>query len=238
MKRELTSEIMDAPQVPRNDLDRALRYIRWINTRFGGVHALLSHLEPWSARWEKGRPVTLLDVGTGSGDLPLAAAKWAKARGHDLRVTGLDKHPTTTALARDYISVNHEGGGGAVTIVEGDALELDQQYSAGSFDYVHAGLFLHHLNEDHIVRVLTSMNRIARRGIIWNDLVRSRIGYAFIWLFTIGQPEIVRHDARVSVKAGFTKPEAMNLARAAGISYADHRWNLFTHRFTVAGEKK
>src|SRR6185369_6131668 len=100
MQRTLTSELMDDPDVPRQELGRALWYIRAVNRRLGGVKALLSHLKAWSVRWPKDVPITLLDVATGSADLPLAAWRWAKGAGFDLRVTAIDKHGETLEFAK------------------------------------------------------------------------------------------------------------------------------------------
>jgi hypothetical protein len=232
MQRTLTSELMDDPAVPRRELGRALRYIRVVNRRLGGVKALLSHLKAWSARWPKDRPVTLLDVATGSADLPLAAWRWAKGAGFDLRITAIDKHSETLEFAREQVR-----GVDAIRIVAGDALTMDDAFAPGSFDYAHAGLFLHHLPEAQVVQVLRSMDRAASKGIVWNDLVRSPVGYRVIKLLTIGQPRIVKHDARVSVLAGFTHEEAEALAGRAGISYSKYSWSVLAHRFTIAGEK-
>jgi ubiquinone/menaquinone biosynthesis C-methylase UbiE len=79
--------------------------------------------------------VTLLDVATGSADLPLAATRWARRAGFQLRVTGVDKHHATLALAREHVKDE-------VELRPADALELDTYFMPGSFDYVHAGLFL------------------------------------------------------------------------------------------------
>lgn len=79
----------------------------------------------------------------------------------------------------------------AITLVHADALALDERLEPRSFDYVHAGLFLHHLREDAILRVLRSMDRLARRGIVWNDLVRSRVGHLVITAMTIGKPRMI-----------------------------------------------
>ena len=98
-------------------------------------------------------------------------------------------------------------------------------------------LFLHHLPDDSIIKVLRSMDRVASQGLIWNDLVRSQAGYRVIKLLTIGQPEIVKHDARVSLLAGFTQEEAEAARGGAGISYARYSSSFLTHRFTLAGEK-
>jgi hypothetical protein len=57
-------------------------------------------------------------------------------------------------------------------------------------------------------------------------------------LLTLGMPRIIKHDARVSVQAGFTQEEAEALTARAGISYAKYSWRVITHRFTIAGEKQ
>jgi ubiquinone/menaquinone biosynthesis C-methylase UbiE len=222
---------MDDPAVSPAELGSALEYIRRVNQRLGGISTLLSPLRDWSAGWVRGETITLLDIGTGSADLPVAAWRWAQDAGFKLRATGIDKHPKTLDYAREF--VKRAGGLKAVEIIEADALALDQRFAPGSFDYVHAGLFLHHLTTADAITVLASMRRLARRGVIWNDLVRSPLGVAFIRLATIAQPRMIRHDATVSVQAGFRKREALEMARQAGWESPEHHWNLFTHRFCV-----
>ena len=236
-QRRLTPELMDDPAVDPQQLGKALRYIRGVNKRLGGVDALIRRLEPWSARWPTSRPVTLLDIATGSADLPIEAVRWARGRGFDLRVTGIDLHATTLELARDHVDA-HPDVADAITLVRADALELDERFDPESFDYVHAGLFLHHLKEIQVMTVLRIMDRLAARGIIWNDLVRSTAARAVIHVLTIGQAEMIKHDARVSVEAGFTRREVLDIARRVDLGYCTYDWSLLTHRFTLAGERR
>lgn len=211
--RVLTPEHMDDPDVPPSELETSLAYLRALNRRFGGQRGLIDRLEHWSRRWNPGQPITLLDVGTGSGDIPLAACAWARRRGFVLRVTAVDLHPRTVEAARRQ--VEHEP---LIEVVQADAAELDRRFAPGSFDYAHAGLFLHHLPDDLVVRVLSHMRTLASRGVVWNDLVRSRASLVLAHAATLGRPSIIRHDAIVSVRAGFTKAEALDLARQAGIA--------------------
>ncbi len=236
MRRRLVGELMDDPGVPREQLDSALHYIRKINAKMGGVEALLGHLRAWSARWDRTVPVTILDVGTGSADLPLAVYRWANEAGFLVQITGVDIHETTLDLAREQVG-KVAGAAGAITLLREDALKLEERFAARSFEYVHAGLFLHHLTDEQVLEVLRSMDRLAWRGMVWNDLVRSRVGHAVITLMTLGKPRIIAHDARASVAAGFTREEVEGFARRAGIGYARYGWNIFSHRFTLAGEK-
>lgn len=233
MRRVLVGELMDEPGVSAEDLDLSLRYIRWVNRRLGGSRGLLRHLQAWSARWPRDRPVTLLDIATGSADIPIAARTWAVDRGFDLRITALDLHPTTLDLARRHVA---KSGVDGITLLQADALRLMDPYGPDSFDYVHAGMFLHHLGQIEVLTVLRIMDRLARAGFVWNDLIRSRLAAAAVNVFLIGQPHIIRHDARASIRAAFTRADALDAARRVGITYARYR-TLLGHRFTLAGEK-
>lgn len=238
MQRVRVPELMDDPEVGREDLDQALAYIRVVNRRFGGTEALLRRLKEWSVQWPKSGEgtVTLLDIATGSADVPVAAVRWARGAGFDLRVTGVDIHETTLDLAREHVRANGDVAD-AITLERRDALRLMDEFAPGSFDYVHAGLFLHHLPEIEVLTVLRIMERLARRGIVWNDLARNPLAIAAVHLLTIGKPRIVRHDARVSVRAGFTRREALDFARRLDLTYARYRLDVQTQRFTLAGEK-
>lgn len=222
---------MDDPNVPDEELHGALRYLRWVNRSLGGTSALIHHFIRWSARWPKGRPITMLDVGTGSGDIPLAVRAWGKKNGHDIRIVGVDSHAKTVEIARAHTA--HEPG---IEIVHADAVTLRDRFPAESFDYVHAGLFLHHLKEIQVLTVLAAMHRLAKAGVVWNDLVRSRMNRVILEIGMIGAPAIVKHDGRVSLAAGFTREEAINLAQRTDMSYLSWRRPFPWYRFTLAGE--
>lgn len=236
MRRLLTPEFMDEPGVARDELSRALKFIRVVNARLGGSAALIGHLRRWSVDWPKDRPVTLLDIATGSADIPVAAVRWARSRGFDLRVTGVDLHETTLELAREHVDRAADVRD-AITLQRADALALTDTFTPGSFDYAHAGMFLHHLSFEKGLTVLRIMDRLARRGIVLNDLHRSRLAAVCIDLMTLGTPRMVRHDARVSVRAGFTRAEIENMARRLDLTYCRFRLRFFDQRFTLAGQR-
>lgn len=232
MQRVLTPELMDDPRVPEPELRSALGYLRFVNRFLGGSRALLRHLAPWSRRWPRDRPVTLLDLGTGSADVPLTACRWARARGIELRVTAIDTHEATLRVARERAA-----GEPWVRIEACDARGAIAKFGDGSFDYVHAGLFLHHLSDADVLIVLTDMGRLCRAGLVWNDLRRSALHRVLVAAAVIGQRRIARHDAKVSVEAGFTREEVERLATEASVPWARiHAGPLF-YRFTLAGER-
>ncbi len=228
--RRRIPEFMDDPDVDPAELERAMRFIRAVNRRLGGTRAALAVLKRWSAGRPPGEPVRILDVGTGSADIPLAIARWAASTGRRVHITAIDRHQTAIAIARTLLRETDP-----IELVEADALRLMELYEPGSFSYAHAGMFLHHLDDVEVVTVLRIMERLASRGVIWNDLVRGPIEAAFIRALTIGQGRIVRQDAIASVAAGFTKREALDLAGRAGLDRVRYRRHLFG-RFVLTGE--
>jgi hypothetical protein len=97
-------------------------------------------------------------------------------------------------------------------------------------------MFVHHLDENVVVTVLKEMDRVAARGLIAADLLRSRRAYAWITLFTLFAGPMVRHDARVSVAGAFSRDELLALGGSAGLKYLKP-YRHFGHRLILAGIK-
>jgi ubiquinone/menaquinone biosynthesis C-methylase UbiE len=220
---------MDAPDADPRVLSDSLRFIRRINSALLYTRSTISHLEKFSRSWKRGETIQMIDLGTGSADVPLAVVRWGRRRGFDVRVTGVDLHATTCRAAREVTRDEPR-----VDIVRADALNLP--FDAGSFDYALSGMFLHHLSDQDGVRVLVAMDRVARRGIVAADLLRNRRAYAWICLFTLFANPMVRHDARVSVAQAYSEAEVRGLLERSGLRYLRY-FRHFGHRFALAGEK-
>ena len=227
--RRRTAERMDNDAADTEELRRSLRFIRRVNSLLGYTRSVVRHLERFSRSWAAGQRIEIIDLATGSADVPRAVLAWAARRGFDVHITAVDRHARTIEEAR-------RGGESdpRLTLVEGDVFNLP--FAEGTFDYAMTNMFLHHLDEDGIVNVLRTMDRLARRGVIASDLLRRRRAYAWISLMTLLAGSMVRHDARASVTQALTKDEVLRLREAAGVGYARfHRH--FGHRFVLAGEK-
>lgn len=244
--RQLSREHMDDPQATAHDVDEALQFIRIVNRRLGGTGAALRQFKRWARTWPissdrsiphpaatspEERVINILDIGTGSADIPLAIAEWAESNGHRVMITAVDLHPVTLELAKQHVGERTD-----IQLIQADALRLMDRFAPRSFNYVHAGMFLHHLDDVQALTVLTIMDRLATRGMIWNDLLRGWIGRVGVRLATLRAPALVRHDAVVSVEAGFTRVESLALTERAGWRKLQFRRHLF-HRFTVISEK-
>jgi ubiquinone/menaquinone biosynthesis C-methylase UbiE len=221
---------MDADDVDAALLDDSLAFIRRVNVALGYTRATLRHLERFSRRWLPGQRVTILDVATGSADVPVAILRWASRRGFDVRVIGVDRHAATVAAAARAAA----GWGDRLALVRGDALALP--VGAGGVDYAIASMFLHHLSDADATAALAAMGQVARRGVIVADLLRHRRAYAWISLLTLLSNPMVRHDARVSIRQAFTKDEVLRIRDEAGLGFAAYHRH-FGHRFVLAGER-
>jgi hypothetical protein len=99
--------MMDDPGAERGELSDALQFLRTVNRRCGGASSLLAHLGRWSGRWPRAGEgvVTMLDIGTGSADIPVAARSWAARRGFDLvGIAHLNEQEVIINLGKEFIA--------------------------------------------------------------------------------------------------------------------------------------
>jgi ubiquinone/menaquinone biosynthesis C-methylase UbiE len=228
VQRRREAEWMDADDADPRQLQRSLAFIRRINSFLGYTRATLRHLERFSRAWRPGQRIDIIDLATGSGDLPRAILRWARRSGFDVHIVAVDRHPVTARSA---------AGGPAdprLTIVQADVLQLP--FAPGSFDYALTSMFLHHLDDAQTVHLLATMGRLARQGVIVADLLRHRRAYRWICLFTLLSGPMIRHDARVSVAQAFTRSEILRLRDQADLGFARYYLH-FGYRFVLAGEK-
>jgi ubiquinone/menaquinone biosynthesis C-methylase UbiE len=230
-ERRRQPEWMDDPAVDPAELRQSLAYLRRINSLLGYNRSIVRHLDRFSRRWPPGRPVHVVDVATGSGDLPRAILGWSGRRGFDVWVVGVDLHATSVRIAAELTPPHLSP---RLRFVQADALRLP--FADGSFDYATSALFLHHLDEDSAVAVIREMARVARRGIVVADLLRHRRAYAWITLLTLFSRPMARHDARASVAQAFTRDEVLRLRDRAGVDFTSYSRH-FGHRFAIAGER-
>lgn len=218
---------MDDPAVGEVEMARSFRFIRAVNRSLGGISSLRSVFERDLRTWTRDRPIRWLDAGTGAADIPLAIDAWARRAGRTIHCVAVDNHPACLAVARGAI-----GDHPRIEVRRGDLRGLDRDLAGERFDYAHAGMVLHHLDDAAIVDALRAMATLART-IVWNDLLRSRWSRWAIRALTVASDESVRFDARLSVEKGFTTQEARTFAERAGLAVRDVRTRRILGRFVL-----
>lgn len=206
---ELT-ELLDAPAPDRATLGRNLRDIRLINRGLGWTAAVRREVAAVTA--ELGlRDFTLLDVATGSADIPLAIIAWARPR--RLRVGAFAGDLSADVLAA---AKRRAGPTAPVALLRFDARHAP--FADGSVDIVTCSLTLHHFAPPDATAVLRELARVTRRALVVSDLERSWPGYcAARLLASLLRNRMTRHDAPVSVLRAYTAPEVRRLARDADL---------------------
>lgn len=213
-------EFLDRP-APHADREAALRDIDRLNAWFGGYRLTrrqIDRLGDGAAR------LTVIDVGGGGGAFARRLARAARRRGRVLRVIVVDR---TTGLAGDDPDV---------LAVRADATALPFREAAA--DVVTASLLLHHLEPDAAARSLAEMRAVARRAVVVNDLLRTRLTLALVWLATrlFARHRFARHDGPLSVRRAYAPDELRTLAEKAGIARLAIRRHPLLGRLVAVAE--
>jgi ubiquinone/menaquinone biosynthesis C-methylase UbiE len=215
-------ELLDETGHDPVELAQNLRDIRRVNRLLGGTSTVLRHLPRLLDQVPATQMASILDLATGSADIPLAIADWAAKHGRAVEIVASDSSDEILDVARPNVA-----GRSNVSLAKYDARAVplpDQQ-----FDIVLCSLSLHHFDPDDAVAVLREMVRLARIGFILNDLRRGRFGFVAAWaaarLTTTNR--LTRNDAPLSVRRAYTPAELSDLLRRAGITDAaisKHLW--------------
>ena len=196
-------EYLDAPGIDPRLVRRSLADVALANALFGGTRAVL--VEVGNVLPELGATATLLDVGSGIGDIAARARELARQRGTDLSLVTIDMAETLAVASRARTG----------NAVRGDATSLP--FADRSVDVVMCSQTLHHFDDASASRVLRELDRVARVRVIVSDLRRSWIAAAGLWMasFPLGFHPVSRHDGVVSIMRGYTGDELRALIRSS-----------------------
>ncbi|WP_169973632.1 methyltransferase domain-containing protein [Tautonia rosea] len=206
--RRSDPELMDAPGLPAEEVADAYAVLRRVNRHLGNNRVIDREVARFRTEDPIGTTVSLLDVGSGSGDIPRRITRLLDHLGLDRLVPiALDRDPVATSIAG---SSSFEGP--PVHVVRGDALRLP--FSDHSVDLVTAVKFAHHFEGKALARLLSEMARVARCRVVVLDIRRHWLAYwGFVaWSRVFTRNRLVRFDGPLSVLRGFTDHELTELA--------------------------
>ena len=213
-QRHRQPEWMDQPGLDPAAHTQALEGLRRINALSGAVGSLLAPIRSL-ARERNGQALRVLDLACGGGDNTIALAERARREGLTVRVDGCDLSPQAVAMASR--SSRERGLDGV--FFQADALK---DPLTDNYDVILCTLFLHHLDDEAAVDLLSRMGRASRQLVLINDLIRSPLGYGLAWVGCrlLSRSPIVHFDGPVSVQGAFRLPEVRDLAARAGLDGA------------------
>lgn len=208
-KRARVDEWMDDPGL---DPDRHLAALRGLSrlNRISMVSGVFFSQLARLAAMTPGRPLRVLDVASGSADLPIDWLRRAKKREMQLQVTALDRSDVAMRAAADSAKVAKVELGTVVRDCLKDGLP-------SGFDVVTNSLFMHHLEDFEAVRLIQEMWRVSDRAVVICDLERSIVNVGLVGLGSriVTRSDVVHHDAIASVRGAYSRDEFSALLRQA-----------------------
>jgi 2-polyprenyl-3-methyl-5-hydroxy-6-metoxy-1,4-benzoquinol methylase len=218
--RRREPELMDQPGLDPGLHRQALTGLACVNALSRSAAVLWPEISELARRLS--RPIRVLDVASGGGDIALSLARRAARGGIPLEFDGCDISPLAVGYAEERA---RQAGLKNARFVQLDAL---QSSWPGEYDAVMCSLFLHHLSDRDAERLLQKMAETARHLVLVNDLRRSRAAYALAWLGCriLSRSPVVHTDGPRSVAAAFTVGELRELATRSGLAGATvaRRW--------------
>ncbi|WP_309081360.1 class I SAM-dependent methyltransferase [Zhihengliuella sp.] len=191
-------EEMDRPDCDPLRLENTYRQFRLVNAAVSG----------WRLTWARlirpalstSRPTTLLDVGSGAGDIPRAFVRWAARDGFALDVTAIDPDDRADAHMRSLPPLP----GLAVR----RAHTSDLVAEGARYDVVTSNHLLHHLDAGQLAGLLRDSEALAGRLAVHSDIARTRIGYALFSAGTLPLPgSFIREDGLTSIRRSYRRDE-------------------------------
>lgn len=210
-------ELIDDADQPYADFRASMTDVQNANRFLGGTPVVIRQAKIWlraaksDPKFAK-RPVTFLDVATGSGDLPKAIVALARREGVPVRIIGLDFSPPILRFAQEEVGEEPD-----VRLVRGDAFRLP--LADMSVDYALCSLAFHHFGFEQSVVALREMERVARHGWLVNDLRRAwSAWFLFRLVSTLTRMNrLTRHDGPASVLRAYSVPEYRAMPQSFGL---------------------
>lgn len=220
-------ELLDEGKATIVEAHRSLEDMRRLNRWLFGIWATLAPVEARIRTLPK--PVTVVDVATGSGQMAQRLAAWAAREWQAVQVIGVDLMPMHLQNAKVW---NKREATPNVHFVGGNGLQLP--FADQSVDVVTASLFLHHLDESALANFFAECRRVARRGVVMSDLWRHWLPFA---LYHLAEPlfvtsPVTHYDSRASFRRAYTPAEMQRIAQSSlpGVSvtlnFPSFRWVL------------
>lgn len=213
-ERARLTEWMDDPACDEAMLLRTIGQFRLLNRVVARYRRILRRTVLADMQQQPARDYHLVDLGAGGCDIPVWLLTAAARRGLRLRVTALENDPRIVAWVRDRLP-DQTG----LVIRQLNAFDLRE---VPAVDFVFANHFLHHLEDASIISLLRLASAHAARGLVFSDLLRSRINHL---AFTVAAAPLIPgsfawSDGRTSIRRAFRPAELLELARRAELADA------------------
>jgi 2-polyprenyl-3-methyl-5-hydroxy-6-metoxy-1,4-benzoquinol methylase len=222
LHRSSEPEIMDDLNYKGEVVIQTLKELDFINTWLGGNAVTMKAVQKIAEErccGQSNQPVTLADLGCGSGHILIKIAGWARNSGIKVKLTGIDANPFIIEHARQVTSSFKE-----IDFLCKNVFSVS--FSALRYDLITCTLFCHHFDDKQLVKLLRQLGKQAGTAIIINDIHRHWFAYHSIkWLTRMfSKSYMVKYDAKLSVLRAFKKEELEKIVNEAGFKKYSISW--------------
>lgn len=218
-ERSYEPEIMDDLEMEGEELASTLRQIAMVNSYLGGTNVVLAALKKMLREQKLDRPIKIIDLGCGGGEILRKIADWGRKKGIAFELIGIDAN----AFIVDYAAKHSE----AYPEIQFKQLNVfAEDFANLEYDIVLCSLFLHHFTNEEIVDLLQKMRNSARLGLVINDLQRSALAYRLFNFITrlLGASKMVRLDGLLSIRRAFRRADLELYMQKAQIKEYKIQW--------------
>jgi len=225
--RSYESELLDAPDIPKELLIQNLHELDFINRTLGGHNITMNGIKKLVT--DKNKLYHIVDLGCGSGDAMKRIAGWARKNGYKVKLTGVDKNIDVIrymkAYCKDYSEIS-----GIVSDYR------DYLKTTHTIDIVHCSLFCHHLNDDELIDLFDYLKSHTKTGFVINDLQRNRIAYFGVQIIThlLNGSALSKNDGPVSILRAFKFNELNMLLQKVQMKHYSLNWK-WAFRYLIIG---
>ena len=205
--RNTEPELMDKPNVPIDILRLVFRDINKSNRYLGGNAITLANICKLIKLFP-GKQYTIADMGCGDGEMLRQIAGHFRNKETEVVLIGLDLNENALTIARE-LSVDFP----EITFLKQDILALKPQDF--NCDILLCTLTMHHFSNAQIPIFLSKFTKLAKIGIVINDLQRSALSYYLFKGFSaiFIKTKIAKHDGLISIKSGFKKKDLITFSK-------------------------
>lgn len=213
IQRSYTKEIMDDLEMQGEELEKTLLDLDKVNRWLGGNKITLDGVEKLLKSCCYTRPVRIIDVGCGNGNILKEVAQWGRSRGEQLELLGVDANRHAMEIARKNLEGYPEVSFKAMDV-------FSKEFRAQQADIILCTLTLHHFTDEEIKELMNIFTSMAGLGIVVNDLERSRSAYYLFQLFcsAFNIREINRKDGLTSILRSFKKRDLEEYGKNLNLS--------------------
>ncbi|QBO56885.1 methyltransferase domain-containing protein [Chryseobacterium salivictor] len=212
-------ESMDDFSMDNDGLVTALDDIARINQLLGGNSITLNGVKNLIKNFPKDQTITIMDFGCGSGDMLRMLSKFGTKNNIKFKLIGIDANEATIRHA-EKCSTEFEN----ISYLAEDIFLYD--FAKYKIDIALITLTLHHFKDDEILKILRVILNLVKKGIVVNDLQRSKLAYRLFQMiiFIFRLEKMTANDGLISILRGFKREDLEKFSKKLALKKYSIQW--------------